>query len=271
MKVVIIMSKNNVFNMIKFNLKVNRNSILGWAITIFVLMFIYMVMFPTIKDIGIAKMEVMPEEMLKFVGLTNITDMSNYNHYFGMIFNMILIVISVFAVTFSARLICKEEKTKSIEFLNSLNVSRQEIYVSKLITAFLAITLVLLAGVIAALIAGLISGGDTFIFNEFIKMIKISSISVYFFFALSFLISGISAKISVGTISSIAVFGTYMIGYLGVLLEKKWLTYFSPFESFSPQNALSLNNYLLYIIYFIFLVSFIVVGGKFYCKRDLNI
>lgn len=273
MKVVIKMNRRNIINLTKFNLKVNKGNIWGWFISIFLIMFVYMIFFPTIKDIGIAKMELMPEEMLKFFNLTSLNDMNNYVSYFGMIFNMVLIAISIFAAIFSAKLICKEENTKSIEFLNALHVSRNEIYISKLITAFISITFILLGVVFATLISGFIVGGKTFILNDILMITKVTSITAYMFMALSFLLSGITSKINVSSISSIVVLLCYMVGYLGTLLEKKWLTNFSPFESLSPTNALVMSNstILILLVYFVIMAVFIIIGIKFYKKRDFYI
>lgn len=273
MKAVIRMNKRNVFNLVKFNLKINKSSILGWFISIFAIMFVYMIFFPTIKDIGIAKMELMPEEMLKFFNLNSLSDMNNYVRYFGMIFNIILIAVSIFAATFSAKLICKEENTKSIEFLNALHISRNEIYISKLITAFISITFILLGVMFASIFSGFLVGGKTFILNDILIIIKITSFTAYLFMALSFLISGITARINVSSISSIIVLFCYMIGYLGVLLEKKWITYLSPFESLNPNNALTMSNSTMLVlsIYFVMTIMFIIAGIKFYKKRDFYI
>lgn len=276
MKVVMIMNKakiRNILNIVKFNLKVNKNNILGWTISIFMIMFIYMILFPTIKDIATVKMELMPEGMLKLVGLNSLSDMNNYISYFGMIFNIILVAISIYAATFSAKLITKEESTKSIEFLNALNVSRSEIYLAKLLTAFISVTLVLLGCFSATLISGFISGGSTFVLYDFIKIIKISSISAYLYLALAFLISGITAKINVASISSFGVLFCYMMGYLGVLLNKTWLMYFSPFETFNANHALALSNstFIALAVYFILMIIFIFIGHYFYKKRDFNI
>lgn len=276
MKVVIIMNKmsiRSIINITKFNLKVNKNNIIGWFISIFSIMFLYMILFPYIKDIGAAKMEMLPEDMLKLFGLNSLSDMYNFINYFGMIFTMILVAISIYSATFSAKLICKEEYNKSIEFLNSLNVNRSEIYYSKVLTAFISVTFVLFGTVSSSLIAGLINGGSTFILSDFITIVKISSISVYIYLAIAFLISGITSKINVSSITSIIVLTSYMIGYLGVLLEKKWIMYFSPFETLSTNNVLNINRNTIYVllIYFIIIIISILLGNKFYKKRDFNI
>ncbi len=265
------MNKRNIFNITKFNLKVNKANILGWFISIFLIMLIYMLFFPTIKDIGTVKMELMPKEVLKLFGLNTLNDMNNFISYFGMIFTMILVAIAIFATTFSAKLICKEENTKSIEFLDSLNINRKEIYYSKVLTAFIATTIVLLGALIATLIGGLVSGGNTFILKDFIVIIKICSLPAYIFIGVAFLIAGITSRINVSSISSVIALTCYMIGYLGVLIEKKWVTYFSPFEALSPNKTLHNDNLLIFIIYFILMIIFIIIGNKFYTKRDFNI
>lgn len=276
MKVVIIMNKisiRSILNITKFNLKVNRSNIIGWLIAIFSIMFLYMILFPYVKDIGAAKMEMLPEDMLKLFGLNSLSDMYNFINYFGMIFMIILVAISIYSATFSAKLICKEEYNKSIEFLNSLNVNRSEIYYSKVLTAFISVTFVLFGAFSSSLIAGLINGGSTFILSDFITIVKISSISAYIYLSVSFLISGITSKINVSSASSIVVLVSYMIGYLGVLLDKKWIMYFSPFDTLNATNVLSISNNTMYVllIYFVIIVTSILLGNKFYKKRDLNI
>jgi len=266
-------SFKNIKNIVKFNLKINKNSILGWGIALFLIMFLYMILFSSMKDIAVAKFESMPKEMLKLISIDSLSDMNNYIKYFGMIFSIMLIIISIYSSTFSAKLIYKEESVKTIEFLNSLNVNRSEIYISKLITAFISSTLVLLGCVLAALIGGLLSGKDTFVMYDFIKIIKMSSISVYFFMAVSFLISGITAKVNPASISSIVVLFSYMVGYLGVLLENKFITYFSSFETFSTKNVLNMTTTTTVLsgIYLLLIIVFILIGHRFYKSRDFVI
>jgi len=262
----------NSLKLMSFEIKNNRAKIIGWSVTIFLIMFLYMILFPSMKDMAQMKMEAMPEELLKFSKMENMSQMGNFITYYGMIYNMILIAISIFAVTFSANLITKEEKSKSIEFLYSLNVSRLEIYISKLLTAFIAVLIVVFSGAFSTLICGFANGGETFVLTDFMQIVKVSSFTAFFFISVSFLIAGITTKIGVSVIGSMVVLACYMLGYLGVLLEDKakWLLYLSPFEMFSPTNALELSNKTLIslVIYFVFMVVFFVLGASFYRKRD---
>ncbi len=258
----------------QFELLVQRGKMMGWAMAIFAIMFLYMILFPSIQDMAQMKLDAMPVELLQFVGMDDLADMSDYITYFGMIYNLILIAISVFAATFSANLLYKEEKTKSIEFLQSLEVSRSEVYFSKLLTAFVAILVVVSSAACSTLICGLINGGDTFVIMNFIQIVKVSSFTPFFFMAISFLLAGATASFSTSMVSSMIVLMCYVVGYLGVLLNDKaaWLLNLSPFEVFKPEAAVLLETQTIIAlgIYSLIAVIFIAVGNLIYKKRDFK-
>ena len=263
---------SHVLKLTRFELLVHRRKIMGWSLCVFVIMFIYMILFSSIQEIAQVKMDAMPKELLQLVGMSDMSDMSHYITYFGMIFNLVLIAVSLFATTFSAGLIVKDEQTKSIEFLASLSVSRTEIYVSKLLTAFVGVLMVISMAAISALICGLIGGGETFVMMDFITIVKFSSVTPFFFIAIAFLCAGAFVKISPVMVSSGVVILTYVAGYLGVLLEDKakWLLHLSPFELFSPTHALALERSTLiaFSSYVIIAIIAGVVGHYVYKRRD---
>ena len=258
-----------------FCIKTNRKQIIGWCIAIFSIMFLYMILFPWVKDMAQIKLDAMPKELLQLVGMDDFSNMSNYITYFGMIFNIILIAISIFAASFSASLIAKEEKSKTIEFLYALEVDRYEIYVSKLIAAFVAILAVVCSGVISAGISGAINGGSTFVVWDFIQIVKVSSFTPFFFMTLSLMVAGISTKIGAPMVGNMAVLVCYVLGFLSKLLgnNAQWLSKLSPFEMFTPENAVALEKQTLVaiVIYFTISVCFVILGGIIYKRRDFNI
>jgi putative exporter of polyketide antibiotics len=73
--------------------------------------------------------------------------------------------------------------------------------------------------------------------------------------------------------SSFSVLFLYVIGYLGTLLDKDWIMYFSPFQLFNSNNALDLPNSSIVglIVYLILGLIFILVGKYMYKKRDFEI
>ena len=272
------MHKFNISSSLKlagFDLKKNRKSIIGWCVALFLIMFMYMILFPSMKDVAQMKMDAMPKELLQFFGMEQMAELTNFIGYFGMIFSLILIAISIFSASFSANLIFREEKLKTIEFLYSLEVSRTEIYISKLITAFVASLAAILSAAVGTAVCGFINGGESFVFADFLQILKISGITVFFFMAVSLMLAGLTTRIGVSAVGSMIVLVCYLLGYLSKLLESKadWLVYFSPFELFSPQRALALDSSTMieYGICFALIVAFVFVGGFAYKRRDFNI
>ena len=258
-----------------FDLKNNRRQIFGWSFAMFAIMFLYMILFPSMQDMVKLKLDMMPKELLQVFGMEEMTELSNFVNYFGMIFGIVLVAICIFAVTFSANLIYKEEKTKTIEFLYSLEVSRVDIFVSKLITSFVALLAVLLSVAVSTAICGAINGGKTFVMGDVMQIIKISGFSAFFFASAALLLAGVTAKIGVSTVGSMLVLVCYMLGYLSRLLSDKlgWLNNLSPFEVFSSEKALSLerNTMIVFAVYFALMLVFLIVGGIAYTRRDFNI
>lgn len=268
-------SIKSILRLTSFELRTNRKQIIGWFIAIFAIMFLYMILFPSVKDMAQIKMDSMPQGVLELFGMEDLTSMSNYISYFGMIFGIVLIAISFFSVTFSANLLGREEKTKTIEFLYSLEVSRTEIYMAKLFTAFVSNLLLICAVVIATTICGVISGGETFDLMNLFQIIKITSFTVFFFMSVGLFIAASSNKLGSPATGSMVVIASYLLGYLGTLLNESaaWLKLLSPFEQFSPTKALAFKTDMLITlgIYFILFIAFLVAGLIMYRRRDFNV
>lgn len=256
-------------------LKNSRKMILGWAIGIFSIMFLYMILFPSVKEMGQMKLDAMPKEMLQLVGMESMDDFRTFPSYFGTIYNMVLVAISIFAGVLCGGLLYKEEKTKSIEFLYSMEVSRVEIYIAKLLTGFIGIMFVVICGGIATILCGLWNGGSTFDIELILRAIKISSISTLFFGSVGFFVGGMTGKFSAGSVAAMIVLATYLTGYLGNLLGDKatWLKAFSPLEVMKTQNAMHPDQELVIgvITYMGFMILLISCGLQSYRKRDFFI
>lgn len=255
-----------------FSLKTKAKTILLWCIGLFCIMFLYMILFPSMKEMAQVKFDMMSKELMQFMGMESMQDMGNYMHYFGMIFQIWLIVISFFAASFSGGLITQEEKRKTIEYLYAMPVSRVDIYFAKAATAFLAVLAVVACTGISAMICGTAVGGETYDAAELLLIVKLSGFIPFFFLAVAFFTCGISASFG-GSAAIGSVLILYLLGYLGAILEKdgEWLTYFSPFECFSPQKILSEDwSMLAFGIYAALFFVLIAAGAFFYHRRDFR-
>lgn len=268
-------SFSSMWKLTGFSIKNNRKQIFGWCFAIFSIMFLYTILFPSVKDLAQAKLDAMPESLLQLVGMDELSDMSSFISFFGMIFNLVLIAISIFAASFTGKLISSEEKTGTIEFLYSLEVSRIEIYVSRLAASFISVLVVTCCGIAAAGIAGAINGGETFILEDFLLIVKTSGFIPFFFLGLSLMFVGVSKKIGASSYGNMAVLVLYLLGFLSSLLGEnaQWLGLLSPFETLSPTNAVEMDGKTLvaFGVNFALFIIFIIAGGAAYKRRDFNI
>lgn len=268
-------SFDSVIKLTGFELRNSRRHIFGWMFALFAIGVLYMILFPSVQDMAKMKIDAMPKEMLQLFDMDNIADMSNYSVYFGIVFNLFIIAISIFAATFSANLIYREEKAKTVEFLYALETSRTEIYVAKLLTALIGCVSVLLSLMVATLICGAINGGKTFVASEIVQIVAVTGLNAFFFMALALFLAGLTTRIGVATVGSLAVVVCYMLGYLSKLLETKarWLEAFGPFELFAPTKALAFSDKtaLAFGIYLALGVALAVFGALAYNRRDFNI
>ncbi len=264
----------NIIKLVKINLKVNKTQIIIWSTAIFSLMFLYMILFPSVGDLAQLKFEAMPKELMQFFGMEDFTLLATHTGYFGMIYNLILIAISIFIAIFSANIILNEEKSKTIDFLYSLNTTRGEIFFSKFLTSYIALMIVLISAFTSVMICGFINGGETFSLIETWQILKISSITTFVFLGIGTMLSGISSKIPAGTIASMLVLVMYMFGFFSSIAPDSlsFFKYLSPFEMLNPENAVNLTfeTMVFTVIYFFIMIVFTLIGWHFYKKRDFQ-
>ena len=267
---------NKLWLLFKFELKNNIKQITGWAIALSFIIGIYMFLFDSIKEIGIAKLEGMPEELLQLLNIDSLLIMENYTLFFGTILGLLLIVASVYAGTFGVGLIRNEEKNKSIEYKATLNISKTQIYYSKLLVLITGIFIILININLVSIIMGYIKGGDTFILNDIIKISLYTSIVPLFFGLISMGISGISYKLGTGNVAGAIIAISYLGGYMTSFVEEniaEVLKYISPFIVFSTNDILkeSSNMLVVYTTYLIISLVVAILGSYCYKNRDLNI
>ncbi|MDY4707387.1 MAG: ABC transporter permease subunit [Candidatus Treponema excrementipullorum] len=246
-----------------------------WSAVLFGIMSMYMAFFSTMQEMAQVKFEMLPKEYLQLMGVEDISQMGNYVTFFGMIFNILIIIMSIYAVIFSMNLILKEEKNKTIEYLYALSVTRKEIYLSKVLVALCAVFFVVLSVGIAGIIFGFASGSDTFSMVDMSAVIKITGTVPFFFAALGLFLSSLTSKYVSSGLGAGIVMLTYMLGYLGKILEGKadFLKYFSPFELLSPTNALALSGetYGAFGVIAALTVILLILASIMYKRRDFSL
>ena len=267
------MSIKNIWNIFEFNFKMRFKFVALWCVGILSIMFMYMILFPSVSNLVGFKMDIMPKGVLKLFGMDKSMMFNDFIQYFGMVYRIVLLAMVMFVTSFTAGLIYKEENTKAIEFLNALPVNRWEIYAAKgLLGLFSTLRLVAMA-IVASLAAGFINGGESFVVGDLLKTALIMSFILVFYWAVALGASGVWAKSNPTAIANVVMGISYMLGYLGVLLNKSALINLSPFEVFTAQNALKFGTdvQIGLAIYSFIGVLAVLIGGFVYNRRDFKI
>lgn len=132
--------------MLKRELKVNFKNFIIWQLILFGLFLVVFLMYPSIINSANAKMmdemlAMFPEEMLKAFNM----DISAIDSAFGWLktegFVFVLLIIGCYAGILGSNILLKEENDKTIEYLNSLPIKRNNIILNKVLVSLIYITL----------------------------------------------------------------------------------------------------------------------------------
>lgn len=149
--------------MLKREMKVNCKSFIIWTAILLGLFAVVFLVYPSIMNNGNKKMiddmmEMFPEEMLKAFNM----DLSGIETAYGWLktegFVFVLLITGVYSGILGSQILLKEENDKTIEYLNSLPITRKDIVFNKILCGFIYITLMILCISIFNFIGLYISG-----------------------------------------------------------------------------------------------------------------
>lgn len=135
--------------MFKREMKINLKSFIIWTSILIGLFLIVFLVYPSIienENIQIINkmMEIFPEEMLKAFNM----DISSIDSAFGWLktegFIFVLLITGIYSGILGSNILLKEENDKTIEYLNSLPITRKNIATSKILCGITYIILMII-------------------------------------------------------------------------------------------------------------------------------
>lgn len=252
--------------MFKREMKINFKNFMIWTLILIILFLVVFLVYPSIissenMEMMDEMMKIFPEEILKAFNM----DISSIDSAFGWLksegFVFVLLITGVYSGILGSNILLKEESDKTIEYLNSVPVTRKNIVINKVLCGLLYIILmVIIIGVFN--FVGLSLSGD---FDK--KLYILLSITPMFssvvIFAVCLFLSTFTHKtkktmgISLGL-----VFASYFLNLISEIGENtEFLKYISIFTLADIRNvildvsinllmvALSLGITVLFIIF----------------------
>ena len=135
--------------MFKREIKINFKNFIIWLSVLIGIFFVVYLMYPSIIKSDNIKMinemmTVFPEELLKAFNM----DITSIDSAYGWLksegFVFVILIIGCYAGIMGSSILLKEESDKTIEYLNSLPVTRNNILLSKVLAGLIYITLMVL-------------------------------------------------------------------------------------------------------------------------------
>ena len=239
--------------MFKREMKINLKSFIIWTLILIGLFLVVFLVYPSIVNSDSIQMmdemmKIFPEEMLKAFNM----DISSIDTAFGWLktegFVFVLLITGVYSGILGSNILLKEESDKTIEYLNSVPVTRKKIVTTKIICGLLYIIIMVVAIGIFNFI-GLSLSGD-FDRKSYLLLSITPIFSSIVIFAICLFLSTFTHKtkktlgISLGI-----VFASYFLNIISEMSEStEFLKYISIFTLADIRNVIinvSINSVMV--------------------------
>ncbi|MBE6150022.1 MAG: hypothetical protein E7170_04805 [Firmicutes bacterium] len=262
--------------MLKRELKVNLKSFIIWTSVLILLFLVVFLMYPSIINTGNIEqidemMKMFPEEILKAFNM----DIASMDTAFGWLktegFVFALLIIGVYSSIMGSSIVLKEESDKTIEYLNSLPITRKSILSKKITCAIIYIILMVLVLGIFNYICLEISG--EFDRLQYILLSITPIFSAIPLFAINLFISTFAHKTKKTFGISLGVaLASYFLQIISEMSETtEFFKYFTVYTLSDIRNVIvdiSINPVMIIISIFVTLV-FIVLSYIRYDRKEL--
>ena len=239
--------------MFKREMKINLKSFIIWTLILIGLFLVVFLVYPSIVNSDSIQMmdemmKIFPEEMLKAFNM----DISSIDSAFGWLktegFVFVLLITGIYSGILGSNILLKEESDKTIEYLNSVPVTRKKIVTTKIICGLLYIIIMVVAIGIFNFI-GLSLSGD-FDRKSYLLLSITPIFSSIVIFAICLFLSTFTHKtkktlgISLGI-----VFASYFLNIISEMSEStEFLKYISIFTLADIRNVIinvSINSVMV--------------------------
>jgi len=244
-------------------LKVNRNSILVWVISLVILAALFLSFYPSFYDEAEEFTRIVqsyPEGVLLALDIDS-TMVSSYIRYYAYIFTFISLGFAIQAMNIGIGLLNREISGRTAEFLLSKPVSRYQLLSSKLLAA---LTGLIFINVLYTAAICLLS--PMFAIHKVDYSILLLFSGALLWIQLLFLMIGLILAVFIQGIKSpviisiSTVFSLYVLNMLTSFTQTKGLRYVCPFQYFDTGYII---EHSAYEWKYIWLLAALITGGGF--------
>lgn len=211
-------------------------------------------------------LESFPKVIMVVYGMNDL-DITSIGGYFAVVSLYMAIMLSIYGAILGSKIIYEEEDIMTSEFIFTRPVSRNKVYITKLLVALLAVTILNI----------IVTAGNYFILTtqyELFEGFAIISLVQYVLCIFSLSIGTLLTTLKANRFATIASAGIvttlFLTKAIGELKEID-LSLVTPFYAFNNSEILNDSFNMAYVFYYLILSVIFVVAGSFILnKRDIK-
>lgn len=261
-------------NIFKLEFKLKLKSVITWSLGVTLLIFVYFSFFPALAQDAELLNDMMaqfPEEFLLAFGMTGV-DLASVLGFYSFLFFFAQLCLAIQAANYGFSLVSVEERDLTADFLLAKPVSRMWIMTSKLLAAFLGLTITnIVVWIISFVAIYLFKEGRTFETKPLLLLLLSIAVFQLVFMSVGLVISLLVKRIrSVTPFAMALAFGMYVLSAFGSMLGDSKLENITPFKHFEPNYIVNNVAYdpLAWLSVGAILVS-LVGSYLLYARRDI--
>jgi ABC-2 type transport system permease protein len=234
-------------NIFKQEFKMLYRSVATWSVSIAVLFFVFMALFPSFAkqaEIINEALKNFPPQLLAAFGMTGV-DLSTVLGFFGFLFLFAQICLAIQASNYGFGMVSVEEREWTADFLLSKPVTRSSVLSAKLFASLAALAITDVLVWTAAFIAvGAFNGGRSYDAGRLVLLLATVPVFQLFFLSVGLVVSLLVKRVrSVTPYSMGLAFGMYVLVVFSDLLGTAVFEKITPFKHFEPNYILANGNW----------------------------
>lgn len=261
-------------NVLRFELKIQLKSTLTWAISLAVLGFAFIAIFPAYtSDVDTLKelLANYPPEFLKAAGLGN-AGIDTFNGFYSFCFVYLIFMGAIQSLILGITIISKEKTRKTSDFLFTKPVNRLRILIEKIVTSLICVIFTNIVYVIATYLATTLYVDQVdwkvfFLLQGALLGTQILFLAIGFFLACCF--NKIKSPVSLGIGVGALFFALEMVANM---YNDTALKYISPMSYLNPSYIVDHSSYELstFITGSVLTILLLGAGLYLYKVKDIN-
>ncbi len=262
-------------NIYKHEFGMYIRSVITWSLSIFALLFLFLSLFSSFSASAALLNETLskfPPELLMAFGMNDM-DLSSVLGFYGIVFLICQICLSIQAANYGFGLVSVEERDMTADFLLAKPVGRPKILTSKFLAALTGLTITnAVIWISSFLLLNLYRAGKSFDLRTLILLLASIVIFQLFFLTVGVLISLLVRRVrSVTPFSMALAFGMYVLSAFGGMLGGDSLDIITPFKHFEPNYIIRNGAYdlPLVMISVVAIIVSIVASYLLYSRRNI--